>query len=49
MIKLYQNVLITVNSHHCYMWIVNKIIDCNSSLFSVSFFSSFFFFCSISE
>ena len=30
--------LLAVNNYACYMWIVNEIIDCNSSLFSVCVF-----------
>ena len=29
-------VSVAVNSHACYIWIVNNITDCNSCLFSVS-------------
>ena len=38
MITLEDNVLIAVSSHAYYIMIVNDIIDCNSSLFSVSVF-----------
>ena len=31
-------VYVAVNSHACYIWIVNDITDCNICLFSVSVF-----------
>ena len=35
-------VCVDVNSHACYIWIVNDITDCNTCLFSVA---GFFLFC----
>ena len=43
MITLYQNVLIAVNSHGCYIWIVNDITDSNIC-FLLQFFCFVFYF-----
>ena len=44
MVTFKQNVLIAVNSHAFFRWIVNDIIDSNSSLSSVTVFFLLFYF-----